>query len=66
MNATEQLPRVFVTAHRVYIVWPESPAGLRTSVINLGTYLDDVLSWTQRMPDDVVELVQVEQPAGSA
>lgn len=57
------LPRVFVTPHRVYIEWPGFPSGLRTSVVSIGTYLDDVMGWTQRMPDDVVELVQVEPPA---
>lgn len=61
-----ELPRVFVTARRVYIEWPGLPSGLRTSVVSLGTYLDDVMGWTQRMPDDVVELVQLEPPAEPA
>jgi hypothetical protein len=58
------LPRVFVSQRRVYIAWPQSPYGLCTCVISLGTYLDDVLGWTQRMPDGLVELVPAEPAEG--
>jgi hypothetical protein len=61
----ENLPRVYASQRRVYIQWSQFPGGLRTSVISLGTYLDDVLGWTQAMPDDVVELVPAE-PAAEA
>lgn len=52
------LPRVYVSRRRVYIEWAQWPGARRTAVINLGAWHDDMLTYPQTMPDDVVELVQ--------
>lgn len=66
MSAADGLPRVWVTRRRVYIQWPQwnCDGAKPTAVINLGSYLDDIVAWPQRVPAGAVELVLPEHPGG--
>lgn len=55
MSAADDLPRIWASRRRVYIEWPQFGDGVHTTVvINLGTYLDDVVAWLKAVPRDAV------------
>jgi hypothetical protein len=67
MSAANGLPRVWVSRRRVYIQWPQfADTPLRpTAVIQLGTPLNEILAWPKAVPEDAVELAQVEPAEGA-